>query len=163
MVVKRGRPLGPSLWAAFYRRDPLLAFLRRFAGRTTSLLDLEIALAFRAIGLQCAPLMSTLVMWMIFVAYLLLRRFAGTGSETLAAAVGLFGMVLAPFVYWSVNIWRTLHPTTNVVPSLPREMMGPFVWSIVAFLLLYTALLLVRVRIETGRATIEDAYAVLED
>jgi heme exporter protein C len=110
-----------------------------------------------------ARLMSTLVMWMIFVAYLLLRRFGGTGSEMLAAAVGLFGMVLAPFVYWSVNIWRTLHPTTNVVPSLPREMMGPFVWSIVAFLLLYTALLLVRVRIETGRATIEDAYAVLED
>jgi len=110
-----------------------------------------------------ARLMFTLVMWMIFVAYLLLRRFGGTGSEVLASAVALFGMVLAPFVYWSVNIWRTLHPTTRVVPTLPSEMMGPFLWSIVAFLMLYVALLLVRVRLENGRAAIEDAYAVLED
>ncbi len=62
LMVNRDLPLGPSLWAAFYRRDPLLSFLRRFAGRTTRLLDLEIALAFRAIGLSCAPLMSALVM-----------------------------------------------------------------------------------------------------
>ena len=81
----------------------------------------------------------------------------------LASAVALFGMVLAPFVYWSVNIWRTLHPTTRVVPTLPSEMMAPFLWSIVAFLMLYVALLLVRVRLENGRAAIEDAYAVLED
>ena len=24
-----------------------------------------------------------------------------------------------PFVYWSVNIWRTVHPKTTVVPTLP--------------------------------------------
>ena len=39
-----------------------------------------------------ARLMATLIMWMIFVAYLLLRRFGGAGAEVLAAAVGLFGM-----------------------------------------------------------------------
>src|SRR5512144_485223 len=37
-------------------------------------------------------LTMTLVMWMMFVAYLLLRRFAGPGSEALAATVGVFGM-----------------------------------------------------------------------
>ena len=36
-----------------------------------------------------ARLMATLIMWMIFVAYLLLRRFGGAGAEVLAAAVGL--------------------------------------------------------------------------
>src|SRR5260221_7755248 len=35
---------------------------------------------------------STLVMWMIFNAYLLVRRYGGPGSERLAAAVALFGM-----------------------------------------------------------------------
>ena len=62
-----------------------------------------------------ARLTSTLVMWLIFVAYLLLRRYGGPGSEKLAAAVALFGMANVPFVYWSVNVWRTVHPKTTVV------------------------------------------------
>lgn len=110
-----------------------------------------------------ARLTITLVMWMVFVAYLLLRRFGGAGAETLAAAVGVFGMALVPFVYWSVNVWRTLHPTTNVVITLPPPMMGPFLWCTVAFLVLYVALLLVRVRIEAGRAAVEEAFLALED
>src|SRR5262245_50687500 len=69
-----------------------------------------------------ARLTITLVMWMVFVAYLLLRRFGGPGSEMLAAAVSVFGMALVPFVYWSVNLWRTMHPTTNVLPTLPASM-----------------------------------------
>ena len=44
-----------------------------------------------------ARLTMTLVMWMVFVAYLLLRRFGGPGSEILAAAVGVFGTALVPF------------------------------------------------------------------
>src|SRR5438876_8270514 len=64
-----------------------------------------------------ARLTMTLVMWMVFASYLLLRRFGGAGSEMLAAAVAVFGMALVPFVYWSVNVWRTMHPTTNVLPS----------------------------------------------
>jgi heme exporter protein C len=110
-----------------------------------------------------ARLMSMLLMWMIFVAYLLLRRFGGLGSEVLAAAVGLFGGVLVPFVYWSVNVWRTMHPTTNVVPSLRPEMMRPFIWCVVAFLVLYVALLLVRIRLELSRGALEDAYLAMDE
>src|SRR5215510_200779 len=65
-----------------------------------------------------ARVTSTFIMWMVFNAYLLLRRFGGAGSEVLAAAVGFFGMALVPFIYYSVNMWRTLHPTTDVLPSL---------------------------------------------
>lgn len=108
-------------------------------------------------------LTMTLVMWMIFVAYLLLRRFGGAGSEILAAAVGVFGTALVPFVYISVNYWRTIHPNTNVARSLPPGMAEPFRWAMVAFLLLFTALLLVRVRLEAGRAALEEAYVALED
>src|SRR5476651_1331917 len=57
-----------------------------------------------------ARVTSTFVLWLVFWSYLLLRRFGGPGSEKLSAAVGLFGMALAPFVYWSVNWWRTVHP-----------------------------------------------------
>jgi heme exporter protein C len=110
-----------------------------------------------------ARLTITLVMWMIFVAYLLLRRFGGPGAEVLAAAVGLFGAVLVPFVYWSVNMWRTLHPTTNVVWTLQPEMMRPFLWSIASFLVLYIALMFARVRLARAHARIEDLYLALEE
>jgi heme exporter protein C len=110
-----------------------------------------------------ARLTMTLIMWMIFVGYLLLRRFGGAGAEVLAAAVGLFGTALVPFVYWSVNVWRTLHPTTNVVISLPPDMAAVFGWCATGFLLLYTALLLLRVRLEESRAALEAAYVALED
>jgi heme exporter protein C len=110
-----------------------------------------------------ARLMATLIMWMIFVAYLLLRRFGGAGAEVLAAAVGLFGMALVPFVYWSVNVWRTLHPTTDVVVTLPPDMLAVFGWCAVAFLLLYYVLLMLRVRLEISRAALDQAVIALED
>lgn len=110
-----------------------------------------------------ARLTSSLVLWLIFVSYLLLRRFGGPGSETLAGAVGVFGMANVPFVYWSVHIWRTIHPTTNVVSSLVPEMRLPFYWSAAAFLVLYLVILLTRVRLAAASATLEAAYAELED
>lgn len=110
-----------------------------------------------------ARLTSSLVLWLIFVSYLLLRRFGGPGSETLAGAVGVFGMANVPFVYWSVHIWRTIHPTTNVVSTLVPEMRLPFYWSAGAFALLYVVILLTRVRLAAASATLEAAYAELED
>lgn len=158
----------------------LLYLLRR---RPTSdfvaLASAELAVALGAIVLITGPLWarkswgvwwewdprltSTLIMWMVFSAYLLLRRFGGAGSEVLAAAVALFGAVLSPFVYWSVNMWRTLHPKTSVLPTLPAPMAGPLLWCFGAFILLYVAVLLLRVRLESTRAAIERAWMLLED
>ena len=39
----------------------------------------------------------------------------------LAAGLAVFGMATSPFVYLSVNIWRTIHPLTSVVPTLPVD------------------------------------------
>jgi heme exporter protein C len=110
-----------------------------------------------------ARLTSTLVMWLVFQAYLLLRRFGGPGSEKLAAAVGLFGAALVPFVYWSVNLWRTVHPTTNVVPTLAPSMRGPFWWCAAAFVCLFVLLLIARVELEKRRASLDELYLALED
>lgn len=110
-----------------------------------------------------ARLTISLVMWMVFISYLMLRRFGGPGSETLAAAVSVFGMALVPFVYWSVNLWRTMHPLTSVVPTLPSSMARPILWCFVEFLCLYTGLLLIRVRLARLQARLEDAYLALED
>jgi heme exporter protein C len=108
-------------------------------------------------------LTSSLVLWMISLAYLLLRRYGGPGSEKLAAGVALFGMMNVPFVYLSVNFWRTLHPTTNVVISLGSGMRGPFWWSVAAFMLLYILMLDMRVRLEDQRAWVEELYLRMEE
>ena len=110
-----------------------------------------------------ARLTSTLIMWLVFQAYLLLRRYGGPGSDKLSAAVAVFGAALVPFVYWSVNMWRTLHPTTNVVPTLDPSMRGPFLFCVVAFLCLYALLLSMRVSLESKRARLEELYLALED
>ena len=110
-----------------------------------------------------ARLTSALVLWLIFVAYLLLRKYGGAGSEKLAAAVALFGMANVPFVYWSVNVWRTVHPPTSVVTTLQPGMRGPFWWCAFAFLGLYVLMLAARVRLESRRAELESLYLSLED
>ncbi len=106
---------------------------------------------------------STFIMWMVFNAYLLLRRFGGAGSEVLAAAVGFFGMALVPFVYWSVNLWRTIHPLTSVVPTLPVDMGIPLYFCWAAFTILFIALMLIRVRLEHARTRLEEAYLAVDD
>ena len=110
-----------------------------------------------------ARLTSTLVMWLIFNAYLLLRRYGGPGSDRLAAAVALFGLANVPFVYWSVNVWRTLHPKTTVIPSLVPGMRGPFWFCVVAFLLVSGLILAVRTELEKRRSELDELYLAVED
>jgi heme exporter protein C len=97
------------------------------------------------------------------VAYLLLRRYGGPGSETLAAGLAVFGMANVPFIYVSVNVWRTIHPKTTVVPTLPVSMGGPLWFSFGAFVLLYVALLTARMRLEEQRSRLEQLYLDLEE
>jgi len=92
----------------------------------------ELAVLFGAMGLVTGPLWGrkawgvwwqwdarltmALLLELVFISYLLVRAYGGPGSDKLAAAVGLFGMAVSPFVYLSGNIWRTAHPVNTVVP-----------------------------------------------
>ena len=105
-----------------------------------------------------ARLTMSLLIWMVFVSYLLLRRYGGPGSEVLAAGLALFGMATSPFVYLSVNIWRTIHPLTSVVPTLPVDFAFPLWYAFFGFLLLYITLMALRVRIEQQRAMLDALY-----
>ena len=56
-------------------------------------------------------LTSTLVMWLIYVSYLVLRRFSSGGqTPVLAAALAIFGGLDIPLVYFSIWFFRTQHP-----------------------------------------------------
>ena len=105
---------------------------------------------------------ASLVSWMIAAAYLILRRYGGPGSDKLAAGLALFGMANVPFIYVSVNYWRTIHPATSVVPSLPVSMGFPLWFCVFSFLLLFILLMKMRVRVEEQRARLDVLYLSMD-
>jgi heme exporter protein C len=110
-----------------------------------------------------ARVTSSLVGWMIAWAYLILRRYGGPGSEKLAAGLALFGMANVPFIYISVNYWRTIHPATSVVPTLPVSMGFPLWYCVTAFLLLFVLLMTLRMRVEEQQARLDALYLALDE
>lgn len=113
-----------------------------------------------------ARLTMAFLLELIFIGYLLVRRFAGPGSEKLAAAMGIFGGATAPFVYKSVDWWRTVHPKTSVMTTLGTT--SPEMWYVVLFctavILLFMGLLLAaRVRLEEQRARLDALFLEAEE
>jgi heme exporter protein C len=99
-----------------------------------------------------ARLTSTLVLWIIYAGYLLVRRLAEPGRQAarIAAVVGIFGFIDVPVVYFSVTWWRTLHPGPVVTRNaLPPEMLATFLFTMVCTLLLAAVMIAIRYRIET--------------
>ncbi len=110
-----------------------------------------------------ARLTSSLLLELVMIAYLLARRYAGPAGRKLSAALALFAAIDVPLVYKSVDIWRTVHPRTTVVPTLdPR--MRPAFWSAFALMLLVWSLLLaLRLRLENARAEVAALALDVED
>ena len=108
-------------------------------------------------------LTSSLVSWLVGVAYLLLRRYGGPGSDRLAASLALFGMANVPFIYISVNFWRSIHPLTTVVPTLPVSLGIPLWFCTFMFLGLFILLMRLRVRLEAQRARLDALYLSLDE
>lgn len=149
-------------------------FSKRVASDATAVAAAELTVVFGLLALVTGPLWarkawgvwwvwdarltSSLMLFLIFVAYLLLRQFGGPGSEKLSAGLALFGMANVPFIYVSVNYWRTLHPKTSVVPTLPVEMGRPLWFCVTAFLLLFLALLKMRSTLERQRGRVDALY-----
>jgi heme exporter protein C len=99
-----------------------------------------------------ARLTSTLVLWIIYAGYLLLRRLADPGRQAarFAAVVGVFGFVDVPIVYFSVTWWRTQHPGPVIVnDALPPQMLLTFLVTMACTLLLAAVMVAIRYRIES--------------
>jgi heme exporter protein C len=110
-----------------------------------------------------AKLTIALLLELTFISGILVRKYGGPGSDKLAAAVGIFGLATVPFVYEAVNIWRTIHPLTSVVPSLPASMAVPFWFCVSAFMLMLVVLLMLRVRLGERLAALDELFLAQED
>ena len=111
-----------------------------------------------------ARLTTTLVLWLIYVSYLLLRRFAaGPQMQTLAAVLGIFGAVDVPIVYMSNRWWRTQHPAPvfggGEGSGMDPVMKTALLWNMLAWTAWGIYVLYLRYRVERKDQLISAAEA----
>ncbi len=106
---------------------------------------------------------STALLWMVFVAYLLVRQFGPASSERLAAALAIFGAINVPIIYYAVKIWKTTHPQTGVVGSLPQTMWNTLWVCLLALLLLSISLVWIRAKQARLAMALDEAWIESEE
>jgi heme exporter protein C len=101
-------------------------------------------------------LTTTLILWFMYLAYLMVRAYAEPPrGPRFAAIVGVVAFFDVPIVYLSSYWWRTLHPQPVIGPLADQQPSSSVVWvlllSLVAFTVLYA--FFVRVRVDIERLT----------
>lgn len=149
--------IGSIVYLALRHRNPR----RALRADTLAAASAEIGLVFCTVGLVTGSLWgraawgiwwtwderltSTLLLWLIYIAYLLLRSFAeGASMRTLAAVMAIFGYLDVPLVYMSTRWWRTQHPgpvffggpnagvDPSMMPAIWWNMAGWLMWGVFA-------------------------------
>jgi heme exporter protein C len=118
-------------------------------------------------GIWWAPgdirLTSTLVLWLIYVSYLVLRRFSDSAqTQKLAAVLAVFGALDVPLVYFSIWFFRTQHPQPVIGGggSMDPRMLHVLLLSWMAFLCFAFLVCWSRYRLEKLRREVEEAEAL---
>jgi heme exporter protein C len=108
-------------------------------------------------------LTSTLVLWLIYVSYLVLRRFSASGATPiLAATLAIFGALCVPFVYFSIWFFRTQHPQPVIGGggSIDPRMMHVLLINWLAFSCFAFLVCWSRYRLEKLQREVEQAQAL---
>jgi heme exporter protein C len=118
-------------------------------------------------GIWWAPgdirLTSTLVMWLIYVSYLVLRRFSNSSQTAkLAAALAIFGALDIPLVYFSIWFFRTQHPQPVIGGggSIDPRMLHVLLINWLAFLCFAGLVFWSRYRLEILQRQLQETQAV---
>ena len=144
----------------------------------------EIGVLFTTIGLVTGPiwakpvwgiwwtwdarLTTALVLWLMYVGYLMLRRYVPSEEKraTLSAVVAILAFVDVPVVFLAIRIWRTQHPAPVLLggesSGLEPRMFQSLMAALVAFLFLYLWLLGKRLAVESVNEQVERLYKELD-
>ena len=101
-----------------------------------------------------ARVTTTLLLFLIFVGYILLRRFTTYGEQQarLSAVIAIVGFLDIPLIYMAGVWWRTLHQPatffTNKKDVIDKPLATMLWISLAAILFLFAYLLSMRVEIE---------------
>src|SRR5436853_670606 len=175
----------PSAWTAF------LLFLVNFVASVVylvnrsdkadmvALVTAEVGVVFCTVVLVTGPIWArpvwgiwwtwdlrltlTLVLWLIYVSYLMLRRFS-SGSQTpvMAAVLAVFGALDVPLVYFSIWYFRTQHPSPVIGRggSLDPRMARVLLINWAAFLCFAVLICWSRYRLERLKREVEETQAL---
>jgi len=104
-----------------------------------------------------ARLTLTAILFTIYVGYLMLRAFAEEpqAGARYGAVLAIIGFLDIPLNHLAVQWWRTLHQPSSILrpggPSVASVMLVPLAINFAGLILLYTYLLLERIRLECIR------------
>lgn len=103
-------------------------------------------------------LMTSAVMFFVYLGYLALR--SATDDHVIrarrSAILGMVAVIQVPLVYFSVNMFRTIHQTQSLRPdgsTIPEEMLTAMLVNVAAFTLLFIALMVARLDVATAEET----------
>ncbi len=167
--------LGASIvYLASRRRNPM----RALSADALALASAEMGVVFCTVGLITGSLWarpvwgiwwtwderltSTLLLYLIYISYLILRHFAnGEQMQTLAAVLAIFGYLDVPIVYFSTRWWRTQHPGPVIGGGgLDPSMWPALLWNFAAWLAWGALLTSLRYGIERRRQVTEQRAAL---
>ena len=116
-----------------------------------------------------ARLTTTLLLFLIFLGYFLLRLSVQDREKEarFASVLGIIGFLDIPIVHKSVEWWRTLHQPSTLFkvqegaakPAMPPELLYPLLACMFAMLLFYGYLLLLRWQMEENQDQLHEALA----
>ncbi len=116
-----------------------------------------------------ARLTTTLLLFLIFLGYFLLRLSVQDREKEarFASVLGIIGFLDIPIVHKSVEWWRTLHQPSTLFkvqegaakPAMPSELLYPLLACMFAMLLFYGYLLLLRWQMEENQDQLHEAIA----
>ena len=105
-------------------------------------------------------LTTTLVLWLIYVGYLILRGYATSPSQgaRFAAVLGIIGFADVPIIYFASQWWGGLHPETVAGPLADAGTLDGDMYLVLIFsLATFTLLLLLLVWQRASQHTAEDS------
>lgn len=175
----------PSAWTAFLlfliNFVASLAYLIRRSDKLDiiALVSAEVGVVFCTVVLVTGPLWArpvwgiwwtwdlrltlTLVLWLIYVSYLILRRFSSSGQTPLLAAVlAVLGGLDVPLVYFSIWYFRTQHPQPVIGGggSIDPRMLHVLLINWAAFLCFAFLICWSRYRLEVLQREVEETQAL---
>ena len=112
-----------------------------------------------------ARLSTSLVLWLIYIAYLLVRSFATEPARgaRYGAVIGIVGFIDVPLVFLAVTLWRTQHPTTIIFEGgLTAPMLLTLIVCIAAFTILYVILLIQSANLKIMDADIRHLKSMIQ-
>ena len=175
----------PSAWTAFllftvnFVASVVYLIRRSIKADILALVTAEVGVVFCTVVLVTGPLWarpvwgiwwtwdirltSTLVLWLIYVSYLMLRRFSSSGQTPLMAAVlAVFGALDVPLVYFSIWFFRTQHPQPVIGGggSIDPKMLQVALINWAAFLCFSGLVCWSRYRLELLQREVEETEAL---